>query len=313
MDKYDRKIISILTQNSKETYRNIAKSVKLSKDTVKYRVEKLIKTGVIVRFNTNVDLSQFKLEKYDIYFRFVNDKDMQRAISLLSKSKKVTWLGKCFGTYDLRTTYVAQNHDELYQDFLDFKIEAETTICKVEKQTKKPMTQLNKLLLGVEIKENKIRRKQTIMSTIGKEDRLILNMLSKNARIKNIDIAKKLNTSPENIHYKIKKLEKSGVILQYSTELDTTKLGKVWCIALFKMIRVDKDTIKKLNSFVSKKNVSIYTLMTGEWNMSLAFFEDSIDKIQKTLADIKKELSGDINRIEPLLVLERVFKDINIS
>jgi DNA-binding Lrp family transcriptional regulator len=102
MDKKDMRILSILSTNSRETLRNIAKEVLLSKDAVKYRINKLMSSGVISRSRAVVDLSGFKLKKYDILLRFSDEREFKKALGFFAKEKRVTWIGGLFGTYDLR-------------------------------------------------------------------------------------------------------------------------------------------------------------------------------------------------------------------
>jgi len=57
------------------------------------------------------------------------------------------------------------------------------------------------------------------------KDRKILYQLDLNARQSSGQIAKKVGLSKEVVGYRIKKLEKDGVIKSYYTIIDTSKLG----------------------------------------------------------------------------------------
>ena len=63
---------------------------------------------------------------------------------------------------------------------------------------------------------------------IDRLDKEILQILSENARTPLIDIAEKLKVSPKVIAYRIKKLEKQGVIEGYRVNIDHKKLGFIW-------------------------------------------------------------------------------------
>lgn len=63
MDEVDEKILSILQEDGRASFTNIAEQVDVSEGTVRNRVEKLQETGVIQNFTVNVnrerDISAF--------------------------------------------------------------------------------------------------------------------------------------------------------------------------------------------------------------------------------------------------------------
>ncbi len=58
------------------------------------------------------------------------------------------------------------------------------------------------------------------------KDLSILHLLQKNARITVKEIADKVHLSTTPVHERIKRMEASGVIKQYATLLDHTKINK---------------------------------------------------------------------------------------
>jgi len=59
------------------------------------------------------------------------------------------------------------------------------------------------------------------------KDRKILYELDKNARISFAQIGKKVKLSTEVVHYRVKRLEKNGIITQFQTAVNYTKLGLI--------------------------------------------------------------------------------------
>ena len=59
-----------------------------------------------------------------------------------------------------------------------------------------------------------------------KKDRLILKLLQENARITVKEIAEKVHLSTTPVHERIKRMEESGVIQQYATLVDHSKVKK---------------------------------------------------------------------------------------
>lgn len=60
---------------------------------------------------------------------------------------------------------------------------------------------------------------------LDKTDKLILDILQRNARISNLELAEKVNLSPTPCARRVKQLEDSGIIRRHITILDQEKLG----------------------------------------------------------------------------------------
>ena len=71
----DRKILAELEQNSRQSFSEIAKKLRTSKEVINYRVKKLVNDGIITRFFTEINLHQLGLQVYKIYFQFQNVTD----------------------------------------------------------------------------------------------------------------------------------------------------------------------------------------------------------------------------------------------
>lgn len=62
--------------------------------------------------------------------------------------------------------------------------------------------------------------------TLDDKDLAILRLLQENARVSVKDISEKIHLSPTPVHERIKRLETNGVIKQYATLLDHTKVKR---------------------------------------------------------------------------------------
>ena len=66
----------------------------------------------------------------------------------------------------------------------------------------------------------------TLQSALDSKDLAILHLLQKNARITVKEISDKMHLSTTPVHERIKRMEASGVIKQYATLVDHTKVNK---------------------------------------------------------------------------------------
>ena len=75
-------------------------------------------------------------------------------------------------------------------------------------------------------KASKIVESSTSQIALDNKDLSILRLLQDNARISVKEIAEKIHLSTTPVHERIKRMEESGVIKQYATLLDYTKVKK---------------------------------------------------------------------------------------
>ena len=71
-DTKDTKILAELDRNARQSNNQIGKKVGLSKEVVKYRVDKMIENKIIIRFHTVINYFKLGIVKFKLYLRFVN-------------------------------------------------------------------------------------------------------------------------------------------------------------------------------------------------------------------------------------------------
>ena len=75
------------------------------------------------------------------------------------------------------------------------------------------------------------------MATLDKTDLAILKLLQENARITIKEISEKVHLSTTPVHERIKRMEESGVIKQYVTVLNASKVGKGLMVICYVSLR----------------------------------------------------------------------------
>lgn len=88
------------------------------------------------------------------------------------------------------------------------------------------------------------------MIEITKKDREILFHLSLNARATLAELSKKTHLSKEVVHYRIKNLEKKGVIEGYYAVINTYRMGKVFYRVYMRTVNMTTDIEKRFVSYL---------------------------------------------------------------
>lgn len=118
LDLKDRKILYELELNGRISESELAKRVGLSREVVIYRLNKLQKTGIIRSFNTIVNTMKLGFLMYRTYFKFINltgEKEKEITEYLY---KKVNWLTKVEGTWNLSTMVFTKSVYD-YEQFIN--------------------------------------------------------------------------------------------------------------------------------------------------------------------------------------------------
>ena len=103
LDLKDRKILYELDLNSRQSFQEIGRKVRLSKETVFHRIKKLEEQGIIQKYSTMVDVGKLGYMNFRIFLKFQNITSVkeQEITNYLEKSEIVGWFVTVEGNWDL--------------------------------------------------------------------------------------------------------------------------------------------------------------------------------------------------------------------
>ncbi len=113
IDELDIKIIGILQENSRESYRDIANKLKVAEGTVYNRVNKLREDGVIRRFMVDVDFSKVGYELTVLVGIIVEGGHLPEIEKKISKDGNVSAVYDVTGDYDAIVVAKFKSRDDL--------------------------------------------------------------------------------------------------------------------------------------------------------------------------------------------------------
>jgi len=118
-------------------------------------------------------------------------------------------------------------------------------------------------------------------------EKIILSSLGKNARISSIEITRLLhdleyNITERAVRYRIKKLEKDGIIMGYSTILNpaytSEKIQKLILIR-FRIVKDNASLVDRLRKYINDSAFCVYACkIHGDYDFVCNFIFDSIDQ-----------------------------------
>jgi len=115
IDELDLKIISHLQENGRVPVAELAKRLNQPENTVRYRIERLVKNGVIRRFTALVDPRALGLNVSAAVMFKIDPKKLDQLLEKLTSMKDVTNIYQLSGEWDLIAVVFAKDIQDLHE------------------------------------------------------------------------------------------------------------------------------------------------------------------------------------------------------
>ncbi|MBU0472046.1 MAG: Lrp/AsnC family transcriptional regulator [Nanoarchaeota archaeon] len=307
LDKINRTILYELDKNCRVSDNKLAKKVNRSRESVRNRIIKLEKDEIIQGFITSLNPSKFGYMFFKMYFKLANiPKEREKFYNYFKTLPGLYWFAENDGAWDFHTTMYAKNIKEfnnlknkIYTDFKNLIIKRDTgVLVNVRQYPKKYLieneTSDEHTLFGDEIINNEL-------TPLEKE---LITILSQNARISIVELAKKTNSSIDIIRNKMKKLEQQGIIIQYRIAINHTKLGYELFKALLYFENISEEDEHKLNEFCRKrKEINYIVRQFSAWDIELEIMVKNYEEFINIMNEIRLKFPT-LKNYESLLMRE---------
>lgn len=310
LDAKDIKILAELDRDSRQSNNQIGKKVRLSKEVVKYRIDILLEEGIIVKFYTLTNYFKLGIKKFKLYLRFTNanKEKIEEIANYFFKHEKTEWVVTSTGRWDLIVGFLVKNVNE-------FDDEVQEVLNKYAKYIQEKAVTTTLYLVHHErgFLENKNSKAIYHTSKDKTEDidylsEEIIKILTNNARMPVTEIADKLKTTPKVIQYRMKELERKGIILSYKAHLNPQVMGRIFCKALLYLSNVNQERLNKFISYTSSIPDVIWPQkVMGSWDFEVDCEVVSYDRFQEIILDLKEKFP-DMIRNHEFCIVSREFK-----
>jgi len=130
---------------------------------------------------------------------------------------------------------------------------------------------------------------------LDRRDWKILEILQRQGRISNVELAKKVNLTTTPCLERVKRLEREGYITGYSANLDSEKLG--YGLVVFVQIRLAADKGQNIYDWFSREiksvtNVTECYMLAGEFDYLLKVEVGEMKQFQRFMAQTLNNLPG---------------------
>ena len=299
IDIKDRKILYNLDLNSRQSLNTIGSNVRLTKNVVQYRIDRLVGNGIIKNFYTAIDFYKLGYINLGIYvnYQYYTPDIEKDIIQYFVNSNHAWFIANIQGKFDLIILFSVSNMNQFFSFW-------KNTLNKYRFYFQSALitffTKTHYLPVSYLLEEPSITQRLEhelvdggTQVEIDEIDRAILECLSLNARKPIIEMAEELNTTSVTIANRIKKLEKMKVITGYRINIDYLKLGLQLFNVHFNLRNYDK--IHQILSYV-KRNPYLISVseVIDHCDLSLNYHIKNFNELHVIIKDIYHKFHSDI-------------------
>lgn len=313
LDQKDRQIISYLSEDSRIPLTQLRKSVKLSRDSIKYRIKRLIKNNVLVNFFPIINLKRFGFFTFHTFF-LIDERNQEKTeefIDYLISLPFVKNIIEYSDIWDLEIVTVAKNVWDYDQKINQITSKYPEMILEKEKmQVIKGYNSIhlpNKFYDNLNIRYNASERSSHNIR-LDKTDIQILSQLCEEGRAQYHDIALSTNLTPEAVKYRVKKMYDANVIRKYSCQVNLSNIGYHWFTFMMQAKTFNNEWDRKVKKFVMSHPYIIRAVKTlGRWDFLFYIVAENPRQFHNTAKEIKQEFSDIIRKHDTLLTYKEYY------
>ncbi|NQV09371.1 Lrp/AsnC family transcriptional regulator [Candidatus Woesearchaeota archaeon] len=310
LDKKDKEILFYLDLDARSPLSHIAKKTRLSKQVVKYRIERLVEKGVIEKFLLFINGTKLGYIAYKFYIQLQNivEEKLNEIVEELKNHPLIVWVATCEGNYDLAIAPIARNNVHAFSILNELLVKYNEYIrdiiplnyIDVSHMKKVHMTGFNRNQIGAPFWGNEPERYK-----LDDYEIQILSILSEEARKPITEIAKEIGCSVDIVNNRLKKLLRDGIIQGSTIIMNRSKIGYEYHKILLKIRFYSEKQEKSFLEFVkSEDNITDIIRMMGDWNYELDIEVKNIYEFHGIMLKIRNRFPTNIQSYDSLMILE---------
>lgn len=236
-------ILKELLEDGRKSSSKISKEIDLGREIVNYRIKRLIKENLIVKFIPEINQEALNYKEYIIFLKLNLEDEISREnfIKETIGNKYLIWLTKSNSGWDVVVRLYAENVEEFKKKleeilnlFSEVLTRYYTIISSTQIKTDEKQRLCQELFDSVSITKDHHRVKETKLCELDAKDKEIIEILENDGRIQYKEIAKIVGTSSDTVKYRIEKMKNQGIIENFTPVINFSKIGFIQIAAIIK-------------------------------------------------------------------------------
>ncbi len=308
LDNVDKRILFELEKNARITDSALAKIVKKSKDAVRYRIKKLEEQKIILDYKTWIDYSKLGYRTSTIYLNLINiPEKKEKLIEDLKKNKRVYWLGVAEGMWNIGITYFIKSNQDLFE--IKNQLLAKYSDLIVDSQvTSLASVSIHEKTFLVNEKSSFITFTEELGNYELEEiEKKILKEFYNNSKINLSDLAFKTRSTIDIVRSRMKKLERLGIIIRYTIQIDYKKIGYELYKTFIYLASYTKEGLGKIMKYAEESNRIINVVkQIAPWDFEFIIFAKNFEEYLNTINKLTKANPKMFKKLETSIMSEDI-------
>lgn len=310
LDTLDKKLLYELDGDSRQSLSQLARTLKQGRDRVGYRVERLVKEGVIRQFTVTINPYRLGYTLYKTYLKVSKARGRYDAlIKSLSAHPRVYWIADCDGRWDLIFATFARSPFEFFEIQNKILQSCSDLIISFTNLTLVNVWMYRKRYLVARDASPFLIGGQPSVYSLEETEWDILRLLSQDSRMSVSDIAREVSTAESTVRYRLGNLEESGLVAGYRVELALSRLGIMFFKAQLYLATYDLDDLKKLRAYCGKHpHITYFIEQIGDSPVEIELEVSSYEQFTEIINDLRATFPTMIRNVETVLIHRSRFK-----
>ncbi len=311
-DIKDKKLLYYLSINARTSHTQLSRKIGLSKNAVKYRIERLLKQGIIKNFSAVVNIGALKLSTFTLMLKFNDDiYENPEILDYFKNHDFSNWVAVLAGQWDIFVEFVYKDVGQICKIIDDMIVHFSGKLNKYKTHISEEILRVEHLMKDfykdIKVEEVAPRKRTKERYDVDMTDRRIMHLLCQDSSLHYLKIAQKLGLSIDIVRYRMRNLQEKGLLIKFSSEISLKKLGYttyLYRIQLSNASQVKTEEIKKSIQVNNDVTYAFYDVLTSTLIFDCAFRNaDGIDYLSRTL---RKNFGDIIETQEYYIVKEQV-------
>jgi Lrp/AsnC family transcriptional regulator, leucine-responsive regulatory protein len=262
----DRDILFELSMDGRASITALAKRVKMSKQSLSYRLELLQKNKVILGYYAITNIYLLGMTHYRIFITYqdMTKEKEEEFIATLMHHPKIPWIAYLDGDQDVAFLIWARHIREFEEVFNEinehhgkyFKEKIFSVATRIDYLK-------YKFLNGKSSRSSLVFGDCQACLTLDALDKGILQELNKDGRATLVYLANKYNTSAKVIKTRIDRLMKNKIIVGFNVKIDHNKLGFTHRKIFLQLKNASQHERLKLDAYLKDQKSTIYLVRSA--------------------------------------------------
>jgi len=312
IDKHDCKLLHELRMNCRQSNTQLAKSTGLSKQRVNYRINRLVREGVLDGKVLRIDAGRLGYHNYGVYFQWDDDAVKDHFVKDLLMDRFARYAAECSGRIDFVVSFYAKTPTEFRNMWDRYSARYGASIRRhfIYVSTENRAFDKAYLLNEPGKRTESFLGSPEVLVDIDEVDTAILKVLEKDCKTSIISIAKSCSIVPETVKQRIRRMEGTGLIQGYGWLFNKEPLNLSIYEVLLSLRNMNPAVWVELLAYCrSNPNIVYYIRSIGSHDLDIVFEVGSDMDFDRQLHNLRKRFAANIQEFEIVkIVKEHLFR-----